>query len=42
MAEGGKGKGKKKRCVLCGCADHRLVGCHRHAAKRCSCFGGAQ
>ena len=32
---------KRKRCVLCGCADHRLVGCHRHAAGRCSCFRDA-
>ena len=30
-----------KRCVLCGCADHRLVGCHRHMARRCSCFRDA-
>ncbi len=28
----------EKRCVLCGCRDHRLVGCGRHAAKRCSCY----
>lgn len=32
----------KKGCVLCGCPDHRLVGCHRHAAKRCSCFRDSQ
>lgn len=30
----------EKGCVLCGCKDHRLFGCSRHAAKRCSCYAG--
>ncbi|EPA04645.1 hypothetical protein BG20_I0946 [Candidatus Nitrosarchaeum limnium BG20] len=27
-----------KKCVLCGCKDHRLIGCFRHSAKTCSCY----
>ena len=38
--DGGGGGDGRRGCVLCGCADHRLIGCHRHAAKKCSCFGG--
>ena len=26
-----------KKCVLCGCKDHRLIGCIIHVAKKCSC-----
>lgn len=22
-----------KRCPICGCTEHRLVGCHRHRGK---------
>jgi len=29
----------EKKCVLCGCKDHRLVGCQKHLAKKCSCYG---
>jgi len=29
---------KQKKCVLCGCQDHRLIGCSKHMAKKCSCF----
>ena len=25
------------RCVLCGCREHRLIGCAKHIAKKCSC-----
>lgn len=28
---------KDKKCILCGCKDHRLIGCSRHIAKKCSC-----
>ena len=28
---------KEKKCILCGCKDHRLIGCSSHLAKRCSC-----
>ncbi len=28
----------EKKCVLCGCRDHKLFGCNRHVAKKCSCF----
>jgi len=24
---------KEKQCILCGCKDHRLIGCSRHIAK---------
>ncbi len=27
-----------KKCVLCGCREHRLIGCARHMAKKCGCF----
>lgn len=30
-------KNKEKQCILCGCKDHRLIGCSRHIAKKCSC-----
>ena len=30
-------KNKEKKCILCGCKDHRLIGCSRHMAKKCSC-----
>ena len=29
-----KGDGKIKRCPLCGCTEHRLIGCHRHKGHR--------
>ena len=28
----------EKKCVLCGCKDHRLVGCGKHLAKKCNCY----
>ena len=28
----------KKKCILCGCKDHKLLGCSRHFTKRCSCY----
>lgn len=28
----------EKKCVLCGCKDHKLFGCNRHMAKKCSCY----
>lgn len=27
-----------KKCVLCGCRDHKLIGCIRHISKKCSCY----
>lgn len=27
-----------KKCVLCGCRDHKLFGCIRHISKKCSCY----
>ncbi len=27
-----------KKCVLCGCKDHKLFGCVRHISKKCSCY----
>jgi len=27
-----------KKCILCGCKDHRLIGCTKHKAKKCSCY----
>lgn len=27
-----------KKCILCGCRDHRLVGCVVHVVKKCSCY----
>ena len=27
-----------KKCFLCGCKDHKLVGCVRHLSKKCSCY----
>lgn len=27
-----------KRCVLCGCRDHKMVGCSKHVLKKCSCY----
>ncbi len=27
-----------KKCVLCGCRDHKLVGCINHISKKCSCY----
>jgi hypothetical protein len=29
---------KEKKCILCGCRDHKLFGCNRHVAKKCSCY----
>ncbi len=28
----------EKKCVLCGCKDHKLFGCSRHISKKCSCY----
>ena len=28
----------KKKCILCGCNDHRLIGCSKHLSKKCNCF----
>jgi len=27
-----------KKCILCGCLDHRLIGCSRHFSKKCNCY----
>jgi hypothetical protein len=27
-----------KKCILCGCKDHRLIGCSKHLSKKCNCF----
>lgn len=29
---------KQKKCVLCGCRDHKLFGCSKHMTKKCSCY----
>lgn len=29
----GEKAGKIRRCPLCGCTEHRLVGCHNHKLK---------
>jgi hypothetical protein len=29
---------KDKKCILCGCKDHRLIGCLHHLVKNCSCY----
>ena len=34
---GGGRNGDDRRCVLCGCRNHRVFGCARHVAGRCSC-----
>ncbi len=39
MCKEDEGKSGEKRCVLCGCGDHRLFGCYRHMIKSCSCYG---
>ena len=28
----------EKKCILCGCRDHKLFGCNGHVSKKCSCF----
>ena len=28
----------QKKCILCGCNDHRLIGCSKHFSKKCNCF----
>ena len=28
----------KKKCILCVCKDHRLIGCSKHLSKKCNCF----
>jgi len=28
----------KKKCMICGCQDHRLVGCIKHKTRKCSCY----
>ncbi len=27
-----------KKCILCGCMDHRLIGCAKHLSKKCNCY----
>jgi len=27
-----------KKCIICGCKDHRLVGCIKHKTRKCSCY----
>lgn len=27
-----------KKCILCGCRDHKIFGCNRHTTKKCSCY----
>lgn len=27
----------EKKCLLCGCQDHRLIGCYNHKKGKCSC-----
>ncbi len=29
---------KMKKCIICGCKDHRLIGCIRHKSKQCNCY----
>ena len=29
---------KEKKCILCGCKDHQLIGCKKHLAKKCGCY----
>ncbi len=29
---------KEKKCILCGCKEHRLIGCTKHLAKKCRCY----
>mgnify|MGYP005994985935 FL=1 len=29
---------EQKKCVLCGCKDHRLIGCSKHFSKKCNCY----
>ena len=29
---------REKKCILCGCRDHKLLGCNRHISKKCSCY----
>ena len=26
-----------KKCILCGCKDHKLIGCVSHVLDKCSC-----
>jgi len=28
----------RKKCIICGCQDHLLVGCIKHKTKKCSCY----
>jgi len=28
----------ERKCILCGCKDHKLLGCNKYLSKRCSCF----
>ena len=28
----------QKKCILCGCRDHRLIGCTKHVLKKCNCY----
>ena len=27
-----------KKCILCGCKDHRLIESNRHVLKKCTCY----
>ena len=27
-----------KKCIICGCQDHRLIGCIKHKTRKCSCY----
>ncbi len=29
---------EQKKCVLCGCRDHKLIGCSKHLSKKCTCY----
>ena len=29
---------EQKKCILCGCKDHRLIGCTKHISKKCDCY----
>ena len=29
---------EQKKCILCGCRDHKLIGCSKHLSKKCTCY----
>ena len=31
----------EKKCMICGCGDHKIFGCNRHVAKKCSCYNNS-